>query len=335
MKICIYFVLVFGLLSEAPGAEIIRFATLAPEGSSWMVTMRAMDEELRTATSGEVGFKFYPNMSMGDETDVIRKIRLGQISGAGFTGFGLGEILPEVRVLEAPYIFETTEEIDYALSELTPYFRQKFSERGFHLLGWAEVGWIYFMAQKPVAKPKDLEGLKVWMWEGDPLARMFYQELGKTPVTLSVTDVRLSLQTGMIDAVYGSPLATLVLQWFPKLKYISDIPFTNAVGAVMIDRKAFERLTLDQQNLLSSIADKHLKKLNDQSRADNRNAYERLLKEGLQKVPSTAEERAEMMTIGNRVQEKLAGELYPAELLKNLRDLVKESRSKKKSSPSK
>ena len=292
-----------------------------------MTSMRSIDEDLRKATNGEVGIKFYPNMSMGDETDVIRKIRLGQINGGGFTGFGLGEILPEIRVLELPYLFETDEEIDYAVGKLTPYFKDRLEEKGFILLGWADVGWIYFMAQKPVASPQDLKNLKVWMWQGDPLAKAFYSELDKTPVALSVTDVRLSLQTGMIDAVYGSPLSTLVLQWFTKLKYISDIPFTNAVGAVLIDKKTYDSFSEQNRKALVEISERHLKALIVRTRSDNREAYLRLLKEGLQSVTSSPAQRLEMQTIGLRVHERLAGDLYSKDVLSRLKSAVSEYRT--------
>jgi len=326
---------IFLSFAESQAIQLIRFATLAPEGSTWMTIMRSIDQDLRKATNDEVGIKFYPNMSMGDETDVIRKIRLGQINGGGFTGFGLGEILSEVRVFELPYLFETEEEIDYAVGKLTPYFEEKLAEKGFVLLGWADVGWIYFMAQKPVAAPKDLKNLNVWMWQGDPLAKAFYAELGKTPIALSVTDVRLSLQTGMINAVYGSPLATLVLQWFTKLKYISDIPFTNAIGAVLIDKKSFDSLSEEHRKALLEISERQLKLLLAKTRADNRTAYERLQKEGLQPVASSDAQRDEMRAIGLRVHDRLAGDLYPRELLDRLRNAVAELRARKSSEAAK
>jgi len=320
------------LLASTPAnvfaMKLIRFATLAPEGSTWMVSMRQIDDEVRAATGGEVGFKFYPNMSMGDEKDVVRKIRLGQINGGGFTGFGLGEILPEIRILELPYLFETEAEIDCTFSLMEEHFRQGFESKGFIFLGWADVGWIYFMAQKPVASPADLGGAKVWMWEGDPLARTFYSELGKTPISLSVTDVMMSLQTGMVDAVYGSPLSTLVLQWFTRLKYISDIPFTNAVGAVLMDKATFDGLKPEHQQAVRDISKKRLRELVLKSRADNRNAYQQLVKEGLQVVVSTPSQRAEMRAIGLRVEGKLIGELYSSELLAKLKKAVTDARKK-------
>lgn len=327
IALVISFLCLLMVSNQVSSMILIRFATLAPEGSAWMETMHALDNDLREASGGEVGFKFYPNMSMGSEEDVIRKIRLGQINGAGFTGFGLGKILPEVRILELPYIFNNANELDFVTSNLTPYFEEKLIERGFVLLGWADVGWVYFFSQKPVAEPKDLKDLKVWMWEGDPLAEAFFIELGKSPIPLSITDVHMSLQTGLINSVYCSPLAALVLQWFTKVKYVSDIPFTNAIGAVLIDKKTFDKLKIEQQQMLLDISRQHLRSLVIQSRKDNQEAYGYLLQEGLSQTKSTQAQRDEMHVIGNAVYKRLVDDLYSNELLVRLRELLTEYRS--------
>ena len=57
----------------------IKFSTLAPEGSSWMKEMRRLADEVEQKTDGRVSFKFYPGGVSGDEKDVIRKMRVGQI----------------------------------------------------------------------------------------------------------------------------------------------------------------------------------------------------------------------------------------------------------------
>ena len=94
-------------LAEAGGKkQKIKFATLAPEGTSWMKAMRSFSKAVGKESNNEVSFKFYPGGVSGDEKDVIRKMRIGQIHAAGFTGVGLGEILPEVRVLDLPFLFE-------------------------------------------------------------------------------------------------------------------------------------------------------------------------------------------------------------------------------------
>src|SRR5262245_49068205 len=89
-------------LAQKPAGKAaveIKLATLAPEGSTWMKTMHKIDDDVRAKTQNRVGFKFFPGGVQGDEKDVIRKMRNGQVHGAAFTGFGLGSIVPEVRVL--------------------------------------------------------------------------------------------------------------------------------------------------------------------------------------------------------------------------------------------
>jgi TRAP-type C4-dicarboxylate transport system substrate-binding protein len=136
-------VLIFGQAPEAQAAKKtrIKFSTLAPEGSSWMKVMRSLEKELKSATGGEVAFKFYPGGVSGDEIDVIRKMRIGQVHAAGFTGVGLGEILPEVRVLDLPFLFRSDKEIGHIYEKMNDYFTARFEEKGYVLLGWVPVGW--------------------------------------------------------------------------------------------------------------------------------------------------------------------------------------------------
>ncbi|MBM3330182.1 MAG: ABC transporter substrate-binding protein, partial [Calditrichaeota bacterium] len=294
----------------------------------WMKTMRAMDTELRDASNDEVGFKFYPNMVMGDERDVVRKIRLGQLQGAGFTGFGLGEILPAVRLFELPYLFDSDAEVDCVKAALTADFEAMFAEKGFVLLGWVDVGWVYFFAAKPVVTPSSLRAVKPWAWDGDPLAQGFFAELGRSPVSLAITDVHLALQTGMIDAVYASPLGCLALQWFKKLAFMSDVPFTNAMGAVLVDKKTFTSLATETQVALRAIARRHLEELVRTTRQENREAYDLLQKEGLKPAPSTPAERDELRAVGLRVHDRLAGSLYSQGLLDRTRAILRDYRAK-------
>jgi len=314
---------------SAQAKTTIRFATIAPEGSTWMVVMREMNEQLKEASGGELEFKFYPNMTMGDEKDVIRKMRFGQLQAAGFTGFGLGEILPEIRVLELPYLFSDDEEVDMVAESLYEYFSDALAKKGYVLLGWADVGWIYFLSILPVSEPKDLKTSKVWMWQGDPLADAFFKELEKSPVALPITDVLLSLQTGMIDAVYCSPMAALALQWFTRVEYISDVPFTHAMGAILMDKKAFEKLDGNEQGILLSVCKSSLKTLVEKSRLGNVEAYGQLSKVELSVVNSTNAQRQKLHMIGERVNNRLSGDLFSPSLLKQIDSLLLEYRTDK------
>ena len=101
------------LLLTSAYAQRIKFATVAPEGSTYLKVLREYADEVEKLTNGEVTFKIYPSQVQGDEKDVLRKIRVGQLHSAGFTGVGLGEILPEIRILELPMLYRNYEEVDY------------------------------------------------------------------------------------------------------------------------------------------------------------------------------------------------------------------------------
>ena len=244
----------------------IKFATVATEGSTWMKVMHQLAEAVEDSTEGEVKFKIYPGAVQGDEKDVLRKMRIGQLHSAGFTGVGLGEILPEVRIMDAPFLFNTYEEVDYVSSKLSDHFAQKFEEKGYILLGWAEVGFVYVFTNTPVNDIKDMSGVKMWMWEGDPIAEAAFTSMDINPIPLSLTDVLTSLQTNLINGVYISPLACTALQWHTKVKYMLELPLADSNGAVLLTKKQFSKLSPEQQNILKYFASKYLRQLNQLSR---------------------------------------------------------------------
>lgn len=329
-KIAVFLLTLFAAAS-VQGAAVIKFATLAPEGSTWMKIMREWDAELAQKTGGELKFRFYPGGISGDEKDVVKKIRFGQLHSAGFTGVGLGEIAPEARVLDAPFLFKDAGEADHVYQAFNKELHGAFEKNGYVLLGWAEVGFIYFFSNTPVKGPDDLKGIKMWMWEGDPIAEASFKAMGVNPVPLSITDVMTSLQTGLIDGVYSSPLGILALQWFTKTKYMCDFHLADASGAVLISRKFFDSLPKDQQDILISSGRKHLSRLTALSRAENLSAIETLKKNGIQitsvKFPEDIQKYREM---GRRARRALVGRLYSEDLLNRVEKSLQEFRAKKK-----
>jgi len=317
-----------GQTVHAAGTTYIKFSTLAPEGSSWMNQMTRLADEVEKATNGEVAFKFYPGGVSGDEVDVIRKMRIGQVHAAGFTGVGLGEILPEVRVLDLPFLFRNDKEIGHVYAAMTDHFFKQFEKEGYILLGWVPVGWVHFFSQKPINTVEDLNNKKAWMWEGDPLVQEAYKQLDVTPLPLSITDVLLSLQTGMVDTVYASPVGALALQWFTKVNYMSELRMANATGAVLMSKRQFNKLSADQQKVLREVSRKNQDRLVRKVEQDNDRAIEVMKKNGLKIAPLPSEaEREKFFEVGARVRKSLAGRLFDQDLLDKVMSHLNEVRA--------
>lgn len=319
------------LALPAAAQTVVKFATLAPDGSTWMKAMKQFTTETEAKTGGRVKFKIYAGGVSGDEKDVVRKIRLGQLHAGGFTGFGIGEIAPEARLLDTPFLFKNAREIDHVYKTLDADFRKIFESRGYVLLGWAEVGNVNIFSNSPVTKPEDLRNVKMWLWEGDPIAEATFQALHIKPIPLSITDVMTSLQTGMINGVYGSPLSVIALQWFARMKYVFALPLTNASGAVLISKKTFDSLSNEDRKAMLELGEKHFRALTLQSRKENDESVGILKKKGLVFTePASPAVVKDLEAAGQTARLSLVGKLYSRELLEKVDGALKAFRNGKK-----
>ena len=322
------FVIIFVAMLYSGDPVIIKFATVAPEGSTWITVMDEFNQAVQEATNGEVKFRIYAGMVQGDEKDVLRKIRINQLQSGGFTGVALGTILPEIRILDSPFLFKNHAEVDYIYSKFEPRFAQNFEKAGFILLGRAEVGFVYVFTNEPVKNVEEFRGIKMWMWEGDPLAEATFKAFNINPIPLSLTDVLTSLQTGMIDGVYTSPLACIATQWYTKTKYMIDVPLTNSYGAVLVSKRIFNKLTPEQQKILKDKGHEYFEKLTMLSREDNEKSIEAMLKAGIQKIEVTDQaELNNFYEVGRKTRQELVGKLYDQQLLDEIESALKEFRA--------
>jgi TRAP-type C4-dicarboxylate transport system substrate-binding protein len=322
----------FALAPVTARAEtVIKFATLAPEGSTWMRVMKEFQTAVETQTAGRVKFKTYPGGVQGDENDVLRKIRLGQLHGGGFTGVGIGQVAPSLRVLDAPFLFHSSDEIDHITKTYDAQFRKSLADGGYVLLGWADVGFVYLMSNTPIRAPQDLHHVKMWIWEGDPVAEAAFKYMQVSPVPLSVTDVLTSLQTGLIDGVYGSPLAIVAMQWYSKMKYMFGLPITNASGAALVSKKAFDQLSPQDQKTLLDLGQKYFtEKLSTLSRQDNTTSIATLKKEKIVVTdPASKDAAAQFENMGIQSRKSLCGKMYSAELLSGIEKTLADYRAAK------
>ena len=310
--------------AAAESQHIIKFATVAPEGSTWINYLKSLDKNLRTKSDGRLGFRIYAGGIAGDELDILKKIRIGQIHCTGFSGVGFGKILPMVRVLDLPFFFNSYEETDLVHREMRSFFADEFRKKGFELLAWSEVGNIYLFSKKPIKTLKDLSGLKIWTWAGDPIAKETFAAMGVNPIPLAITDVTTALNTGMVDTVYAPPLGALALQWYSSIDYMLDLPIVHSTGAVLISEKYFKKLPPDLTSLLSDMTEKAMKDLTSKLREQNKEAVQIIQDSGVTITPTpTGRDLEEFRNIHDQVVDKLTGTLYPKEILDRINMLIK------------
>ena len=324
LGICLSCQLIQADYLAARSQYMIKFATVAPEGSTWVKHMRELDKNIRAKSSGQLGFRIYAGGIAGDELDVLKKIRIGQIHCAAFSGVGFGQILPMVRVLDLPFLFRNIQETDLVHRKMRPFFADEFRKKGFELLAWAEVGNVHLLSKKQVRRVKDLSGLKIWTWSGDPIAKETFASMGNNPIPLVITDVTTALNTGMIDTVYAPPLGALALQWHTSMNHVMTLPLAHSTGAVLISSKYFNELPQNLSRLLISAFDKAMTDLTLALRKQNEEALQIIRDSGLTTIPIPSGAALEKFYgIHDHVARKLTGKIYPREILEQVYEILK------------
>lgn len=316
--------------THADETYVLKFATLAPQGSTWMNIIADWAKKVEKESQGRLTFKLYPGGVSGDEPDVLRKIRFGQLHGGAMTGHGIGYIYSPARVLEIPFLFRNYDEVDHVRTQLMPSIREGFRANGFELVGWMEVGFIQLFSQEPIYSLDDLRKRRVWLWQGDPLGKAFFAASDISPVPLPITEVFTSLSTGLIDTTIAPPLGAIALQWFSKTPYMTNIPVMDGIGGLLVTRKFIESLPQDLQKLLLQTGEEAGKRLLVETRRDNERSLKVLRDQGVTFTNEWKDSEAVLYDLRDRAAAALAKDGYiPEKLYARTRQELEEYRARK------
>jgi TRAP-type C4-dicarboxylate transport system substrate-binding protein len=310
----------------AAGTTTIRLATLAPAGSSWDKIFRAWNNSLKNETGGAVQFQFFAGGVQGDERDVIRKMKLGQMDASGLTSIGLGQIARPVGILQMPGIFANYAELNKVRDKLAPEFEGMFAKEGYRLLGWGDAGFGRVFSKKPILMPADYKGVRPWIPKEDNTMPELMKLIGANGVPLGIPEVFPALQTGMIDTIVASAIAAVALQWFRYVTHMSADTSVAIVGATVIREDLFKTIAPDHQKILLDTGKKAHATLIATVQKEDQNAYKTLIGRGMIEFNplGTQAQKDAWGKLNNDLIERVTGKIFPKDLLERVRKAIKE-----------
>jgi len=315
----------------AASAQTIKLGTLAPKGSPWFEILQDMTTEWSAASNGAINVRIYPGGSIGDESDMIRKMRIGQLQGAVLTSEGLGRIVPEIRVLQLPMWYRSDDELDHVRAGLTADLEALFEERGFKVLNWGDIGWVRLFTKAPAPTPAALQDMKLFCWAGDPKICDAWNEQGFTPVPLAFTDIFSGLQSGMIDAIFTAPVPALSYQWFGMANQMTDVKIIKMIGATIITLKAWQAIPADARAQVLASAAEAGRRSETRIRGFEDRSIEVMQEYGLTVHPLTAELRETWEIRSRDSYPVLLDGVVPPDLVARAERLREEYRSRRAS----
>ncbi len=293
------------LFSVSVSAVTLKISTAYPDGTSILNTFRAAADEIERDTQGRVKMRFYPGGVMGDDQAVLRKVRIGQLHGAIIQTGLFADVYRDSQIYNAPMLFRDFDEVDYIRSKFDQTIIDGYEAGGWNTFGLMEGGFAYLVSVNPVITREDLKAQKFWIPANDAVSENISKAFGVSPIVLGYGEVKTSLETGAINALASPPIATISMQWFTKVRYVTDQPFLYTAATLAIDNKVFNKISPEDQLIVSQYLGGASKALDKQNRLDNIKAYAALLNQGLEVVAMSDSERSRLLADSQMAAEKL------------------------------
>ena len=271
-------------------AKELKIATSAPDGTAWMKLLRQAGTDVAKATETRVKLKFYPGGTQGDDRDVMRKMRIGQLHGGSIRTGVFGHTYSDVQLYNLPMVFRNMDEVDAVRRALDPDLIKGLGDAGYTAYGIAELGMAYAMSTREARSLADARRLKVWAPKGDIPAIRLLEAFDIKPITLTIGEVLPSLARGVIDTVAAPPVAVLPLQWHGPLEYVLDLPFMYIYSPFVIYERSLRDVTPADQATLHRILAAAVAEADRRSRADHDAAWNALANQGLEFLTPKAAE---------------------------------------------
>lgn len=320
-------------IAPADARVVVRLGTMAPKGSSWELTLRRMGADWGKATDGEVRLRIYAGGAVGDEGEMIRKMRIGQLQAAGISNAGLAEIDSSAYALMLPMMFESYEEWDYVRREVNPILEEKLAEKGFIVLAWSDVGWVYFFTKTPMQTPADLRAMKLAGSHTETRAIDIFKWAGFNPVPISTVDMMTGFQTGLIDSTYAPLIFAEGSQLYRQAPNMTDMKWAPLQGAVVMHENGWKRLTPDQQAEVLRITREVGEDLRQSNREQEQRSLDAMLKRGLNIVEISDETRSEWRAVAEKAYPRVRDNLVPSDIFDRVEELRDEFRAQQASQP--
>ena len=328
MKQLIALALSLCLFSPLGHATTLKIATLAPDGTSWMKMMRQAAKEIKKETEGRVKIKYFPGGVQGSDKSVLRKMRIRQLQGGAVSTGALNHISRAAQLYSMPFTFRNLDEIRAVREEFDQYIVDDLRSKGYEVLGLTEGGFAYLMGNKALTQVDDFKSQKVWSPEGDIITQTTFSTAGIEPVSLPISDVYTSLQTGLINTVGSNLTATIALQWHTKLSHTTDFPLLFLMGTLIVDQKSFGKLSDTDQATVRRVMKDTYRAMDEQNAKDEQGARAALEKNGMTFVQLSDEEKANWQALAANTLKDLADKgAYPVELYKKLQARLTELRA--------
>ncbi|MDR3049579.1 MAG: TRAP transporter substrate-binding protein [Elusimicrobiota bacterium] len=202
-------------------------------------------EEVKKATNGRIIIEVFGSSQLGNERDMYEGAQLGTVDIATFANAVLSNFIPEVAILDQPFLFQNAVQAHKAVDgKFGDLIKKKAEGQGIHIVGWMESGFRNVFSKKPIKTLADFKGVKIRTME-NKTHMAFFSALGAIPTPMASGEQFTALQQGTIDAAENATANVLANKYYEVVKNITRSQHVFVYIGIGVSDKAWKKIPAD------------------------------------------------------------------------------------------
>lgn len=271
---------------------VFSYAENQREDYPTTLAARRFAELVEERTEGRIRIIVYAEGELGNEMDVIQQLQFGGIDFARVSLSPLAESIPELNVLQMPYLYNDSKHMWKVLDgEIGDAFLQRVQNKELIGLSWYDAGSRnFYNSVKPITSPEDMQGMRIRVQESDVMIDMV-EALGATACPISYEEVYSSLEQRLCDGAENNWPSYEAMRHCEVAKYYTVDEHTRVPEMQICSKHTWQKLSVeDRKTILDCAAESALyqRQLWTEREAQSRRVA---VKNGVEEVVLTVEQK--------------------------------------------
>lgn len=239
---------------ESTPKYVFTYAENQAEGYPTTESAKYFADLVYEKSEGSIKINVYADGKLGDEVSVIEQMKYGGLDFARASIMTMGEYIPEMNVLQLPYLYNNSEHMWKVLDgEIGYEIMENVQNYGLVALSWYDAGTRNFYTREKVEKLEDLQGLKIRVAKSE-LMKNLVSSLGATPIAMDYSEVYSELELGTIDGAENNWPSYETMDHHKVAKYMLEDEHNQIPELQLMSEITWNKLTTAEQNIIKECA---------------------------------------------------------------------------------
>ncbi len=191
-------------------ATVLRWGDVQAPNHPSAQSAELAAKEVKEKTGGRIEIQSFPSGQLGGSRDMVEAVGSGALTMVTEGGALIGQFLPQISIIEAPYIWKDAAHMSRALSSplMDDLNKSLVEKRGIRIIATNYYGKRHVTSgTREIRTVADMQGFKLRVPEVDTFKAMA-EAWGAKPTPLNFGELYLALSQGAVDG-QENPLPTI------------------------------------------------------------------------------------------------------------------------------